>query len=78
MPLPFAAPLLTAGAGSTIPISGGPATSGPATSGGVAFAPVNLGGLFAGDIDGNMGSNLTVPLLIGGAIIVTILLLGRR
>lgn len=56
MPLPFAGPLLTAGAGSTLPITGGAATSGPIDTN-ISLAPIRIGSVF-GDSGDNGGSNI--------------------
>ena len=74
-------PGITAGAGSTIPISAGGGTSGDATSGFLG-GPINIGGLFAkgsqsAEARGNGG---LLPIVVAGGIIllVGIFLLRRR
>jgi hypothetical protein len=71
-------PGITAGAGSSIPISAGGGTSGAATSGFLG-APINIGGLFAsGSQSGDTDSLL--PIVVAGGIIllVGVFLLRRR
>lgn len=71
MPIPG----ITAGAGSSIPISAGGGTSGDAFSGG---GPINIGGLFGGNASSRDTNNLLIPLAIGAAVLVGFLFLRRR
>lgn len=68
-------PFLSAGAGSTIPISAGGGTSGPAVTGDIG--PISIGGLFSSDAMGSSGVSPQTLLLIAGAAIAGLILLKK-
>lgn len=70
-------PGLTAGAGSSIPISAGGGTSGPATSGSTG-APINIGGLFSRGGQSAQQGNDFIPLVIAGGLLLIGIFLMRR
>lgn len=74
LPLGFGGPFLSAGAGSTIPISAGGGTSGDTST---AIGPISVGGLFGSDSKA-VGGISPNTLLIAGAVIVGLVLLARR
>ena len=73
--MPVHTSLISAGAGSTIPISAGGGTSGDAFSGSGA---INIGGLFGSGAKSAKQENLVPALVIGGVVITVALLLLRR
>lgn len=75
--MPFHTSLITAGAGSSIPITGGAATSGDAFSGDVRFGAVNIGGLF-GSPASSTGGGLLIPIALAGAAALAAIWIFRR
>ena len=70
---PPLSPFLTAGAGSTIPISAGGGTSGDTST---AIGPISVGGLFGSDAQASNVNPQTL-LLIGAAVIVGLVVLRK-
>lgn len=73
--MPLHTSLISAGAGSSIPISAGGGTSGDAFSGSGA---INIGGLFGSGAKSAKQENLVPSLIIGGVVLTVALLLLRR
>lgn len=74
--MPLHTSLITAGAGSSIPITGGAATSGDAFSG---ASTINIGGLFGSGAKSKRSDTDTVlPAIIIGVVIIVIAVFFRR
>jgi hypothetical protein len=74
MPFPPVTPFLTAGAGSTIPISAGGGTSGDVQT---DIGPISVGGLFGSDAQGTNGISPQMLLIAGVAVFAGLILLRK-
>jgi len=75
--VPLHTSFITAGAGSSIPITGGAATSGPIATD-INFAPIRIGGVFSNTGDAPVGSNLLPILSIAAVAVLALFMFGRR
>lgn len=73
--MPLHTSLITAGAGSSIPITGGAAESGDINTVVEAFGPVNIGGLGG---SATSAGGFLMPALVIGAIVLGVFFLRRK
>lgn len=73
--MPLHTSLITAGAGSTIPITGGAAESGDISTVVEAFGPVTIGGVFGNAA--NNASGFLIPIAIVAAVVLGVILFKR-